>query len=335
MNSTPANSTPLPPLQPFTPGSSAATPAPIALTRSKPRRRLSSNVVGVSDRRRLLQMLQNVEEVSPGSDGTSEAGETPSIRSQDEAHLEHLSSTRICMDEDKELLIHQALPAFENTLLRFVQALSKYDFRQDLAETLMETETQFCEAVDELVEHQQAAQTIAALERVSEGLDDKIREMIRKLAECRRELRNYQPNNENQSTLSSADLLTYATRIANFTTAPPYFRERPEHSKLPWPIEDEMRKGLLALMEVGKDKTELGELADPEKFAHTTANGAAPNGAAPVANGVAQNHNNGYAMERRLSTGYGSENDGDTNMNGRGGLAGLDIFDDDDDDDDD
>lgn len=321
------NSTPLPPLQPFTPGSSAATPAPIALARSKPRRRLSSNVVGVQDRRKLLQMLQHVEEASP--EAGSETGE-----SADDMHLEHLSSARICLDEEKELLVHQALPAFESTLLRFVQTLSKYEFRQDLAEMLMDTETQFCEAVDELVEHQQAAQTIAALECVSEGLDDKIREMIRKLAECRRELRNYSPANENQSSLSSSDLLTYATRIANFTTAPPYFQERPEHSKLPWPIEDEMRKGLLALMEVGKDKEELGELADPEKFAHVAANGTSQNGGG-MTNGVAQPHNNGHVMERRRSTGYGSDNDGDTNMNGRAGLAGLDIFDDDDDDDDD
>lgn len=173
----------------------------------------------------------------------------------------------------KKLTIKQSLSQFENVLAKLVKSVSKYQPSVELTEQLIQADAELTDSIAELVVHQQAALKLLRLRKVSAALDEQLNTLLVTLADCRRTLRALPRPDEkyvkaleqrdltkdlaiampdveplSQTRVSAKELLHYATKITKFTSAPPgYNRNQPEHANFPWPTEDEMRRGMLAL----------------------------------------------------------------------------------------
>lgn len=125
--------------------------------------------------------------------------------------------------------------------------------------------------------------------------------------------------------VSAKELLQYATKVTKFTSAPPgYNQAAPEHANFPWPTEDEMRRGVLALSAIAgtlnpKDESEVEPLVDSSTVsASTSATATTGKSAGTIsATGLEENSSkqqtggsNGISMapvHRRDSRDYGEQ----------------------------
>lgn len=275
--------------------------------------------------------------------------------------------------------IGQSLQKFENVLASLVESVAKFRPNVEIAKELIEADEELTDSITELVEHHHAAQQLLRLRKVSASLDEQLDTLLVTLADCRRTLRGlprpddkylkayeqYQKQQEHihegvngnvnhtvaasilvESTgplnprVSAQELLHYATKITKFTSAPPgYNQAAPEHANFPWPTEDEMRRGMLALSAIegtsdtpsNKDnnvtsKVETSTEEDTtSKFSHI-------NGTTETSNGVRM-----AAGRRNSLVDYGDNRPDAVNANETQispAQLDLDLFDPDDDDDD-
>ncbi|ODQ64010.1 hypothetical protein NADFUDRAFT_5457, partial [Nadsonia fulvescens var. elongata DSM 6958] len=174
--------------------------------------------------------------------------------------------------KDGRVNIEGALENFEFVLSQLIESISKFDPNTKYALNLVEADKQLSQEIENLVEHQEAARQIEDLEIVSNELDEQIRNTLRQLGECRKSLVSLPCFSEvhEQDEVRKVDakeLLFYATKITKFTSAPPgYNTNMPEHANFPWPTEDELRKGTLAISAMtARDTNIVKSKLKPEK----------------------------------------------------------------------
>lgn len=298
----------------------------------------------------------------------SQLGQYGSARN-DTQHLEDLTVETGTTKSGKTYTkptIRRSLLRFESVLANLVESVSKFRPSVEFAKELIEVDEELAVSIAELVEHQRTAQQLLRLRKVSISLDEQLNTLLVTLADCRRTLRGlprpdekYMKAFEQQELqnktgdkssmkaavfeaagplgprVSAQDLLHYATKITKFTSAPPgYNQQAPEHANFPWPTEDEMRRGMLALSAIA------GTLdVEPESTTKLVQKSAEPEASRP--SGQANGHgetSNGVGMGRRNSlVDYGDQRPDLLNANEGPSTAqlDLDLFDPDDDDDDD
>ncbi|KAK9452751.1 vitamin-D-receptor interacting mediator subunit 4-domain-containing protein, partial [Dipodascopsis uninucleata] len=198
-----------------------------------------------------------------------------------------------------KLAIFGALDDFEARTNNLLSALASYAPGSELARDLVSSDKTLSNAVNELMQHQKNCATIAQLEKISSSLDSQVNSILAALGEARKQLLSVTNAGSPESTNSTeetrpkvnfSELMTYATKISKFSTAPPGYPIPPawqEYSNsindrqadekkesaeernineqsataaaaapftaestsvpanLPWPAEDEMRRGVL------------------------------------------------------------------------------------------
>lgn len=270
----------------------------------------------------------------------------------------------------KKLTIKQSLQRFESVLANLVESVSKFRPSVQSAEELIAADDALVQSIAELVEHQLAAQNLVRLRKVSVALDEQLNSLLVTLADCRRTLRGLprphekylkayeqqkEANADPASTatvlaetvvslnprVSAQDLLNYATKITKFTSAPPgYNQAAPEHANFPWPTEDEMRKGMLALSAIA-GTSDTDKEAEPASTATTEkpADDASSSTATTAGTAPAASNGGGVAPERRRSSlvDYGNQRPdvGQPEPSATASKLDLDLFDPDDDDEED
>ncbi|KAF5102814.1 hypothetical protein DV451_001704 [Geotrichum candidum] len=239
-----------------------------------------------------------------------------------------------------------SLDKFEKVLAGLVESVARFRPSPELAQKLIDVDVELSESLEELARQHKATQRLKKLRKTSEALDEQLNTLLVTLADCRRTLRALPKPDEkvmkehstnaglikHEKGVFAKDLLRYATKITKFTSAPPGYQTAPEHANLPWPTDDEMRRGVLALSAI----TGISEEAQP-----TTDKEEAPVPEAPKASssepesdsksGAPLQEANGFAERRNSITRFGEE---DTSVAPTTHLD-LDLFDPDDDDDDD
>jgi mediator of RNA polymerase II transcription subunit 4 len=161
--------------------------------------------------------------------------------------------------ENEPLNVFSSVNEFESALSNLIDSISTFKPNEEHAERLIEADLRFSSSVEDLVQHQQIGKQIKQVKAVSDELDNQLNALLVGLSDCRRSL-NSVPNLAQEELIKSGlgknyrkqvpadELLKYATRITKFTHAPPgYDPNIPEHANLPWPTEDELRRGVLAM----------------------------------------------------------------------------------------
>lgn len=144
--------------------------------------------------------------------------------------------------------MEQYINELESHIDELVRRISQLEKLDDLPEKFKSLDRRLVSEIQTLREYYNACKTIEELQKDSQELDDSIDTLLLKLAYSRRELMNL-PSVEviENKKVDSEDVLDYAARIARFTRQTP----GPAGSAvLPWPGEDQLRKGMLATLAV-------------------------------------------------------------------------------------
>lgn len=186
--------------------------------------------------------------------------------------------------------IENALKRYELALSSLVDSLAKFTPDEKWAHELLASDRYLNESIVQLKEHYKAGLTIDQLRETSYVLDKKLGLMLLGLTDGRQQLKQIEADVEtgagdqgNERPISAEKLINYATKITKFTHAPPGYNPGlpNEHANYPWPSEDELRRGVLALdaMNQTADKERYegsGEVQEkmvseaPVQVAHTT-----------------------------------------------------------------
>ncbi|ANB11386.1 Med4p [Sugiyamaella lignohabitans] len=182
-----------------------------------------------------------------------------------------------------KLRIQSSLPRLESAIGQLVDGLGKFTATPQQAQDVIDADNDLSIALEELLEHQEAGKTIQKLKKISAELDRQLNQVLLSLSESRRELqsalRNVDDSDDSRvaSPISANELLSYATKITKFTHPPPGYNPEVanEHANLPWPSEDGLRRGVLAMLaaDAEKDETALRQAStvktEPVKTEHT------------------------------------------------------------------
>ncbi|KAA8915735.1 hypothetical protein TRICI_002117 [Trichomonascus ciferrii] len=166
-----------------------------------------------------------------------------------------------------KLSIGRSLETYERIINELVESIGAFRPKKDLIPRLIEADGELFEAIDELAKHQEAGKKIKKLQSESDELSQKLNLIIIGLSDCRRQLQAL-PGRESirdhdEETVSAKELLKYATKITKFTHAPPgYDPQMPEHANFPWPTEDELRRGTMALLAMNSEEDENLQAVD-------------------------------------------------------------------------
>lgn len=158
--------------------------------------------------------------------------------------------------------IGHSLSVFETALTNLLESVGNFSPSIELANSVIDADKSLDEAIDELVVQQQACDKIESLQQESDELNQQLNKILVELSNCRRSLSSLpvlfsgesdgtgssKESNDTNFSLTAGNLLEYANKITKFTRAPPgYNPEMPEYANFPWPNEDELRKGVLAM----------------------------------------------------------------------------------------
>ncbi|ODV75530.1 Med4p CYBJADRAFT_166258 [Cyberlindnera jadinii NRRL Y-1542] len=215
-----------------------------------------------------------------------------------------------------QLPISQNLDEFEVTLQSLLTSISRYSPSVSDAEKLLEIESRLTVSLDNIIAHQRAGLDIDSLEQQSSILDSNCREIIIGLSDCRKKLMALpsleRVQNEKKSMydeqIKAEDLLSYAMKLAKFTTAPATFDSGAiGPNNFIWPAEDSLRRGMLAIASLNEDEL-LGIKPDVSKDGENN-----------------KGEEDESTQNRRGSFGaYGGNDDGDDGANV---IEDLDLFD--------
>lgn len=246
----------------------------------------------------------------------------------------------------KKPTVAGSLDKFERILAGLVESVAKFRPSPELAQKLIDVDFELSESLEELERQHKATQRLKKLRKTSEALDEQLNMLLVTLADCRRTLRALPKPDEKvmkeQSTnaglikhekgVFAKDLLSYATKITKFTSAPPGYQMAPEHANLPWPTDDEMRRGVLALSAIAGTSEELQQVA--AKKDNSLLDSSKDHSREPESEGKPELHSqnvNGLEVRRNSITKFGDEESAPAPTT----HLDLDLFDPDDDDDDD
>lgn len=147
--------------------------------------------------------------------------------------------------------VKNAFEGMEAALVSLVEGVGKFNVKDDMGVKIVASERELSEAICEILEHQRICDELAVLQKETENLDNDIHHILVGLSDARRKLlaipTKKKSNKSNK--VGAQDLLDYSTKITKFTHAPPgYDSEQPDNANLPWPSEDELRRGSMALL---------------------------------------------------------------------------------------
>lgn len=172
-----------------------------------------------------------------------------------------------------QLPISKNLDAFEQTLSSLLTSISKYTPNVADAEKLVEINKEVTASLEDIIAHQRLGLDIDSLEAQSAKVDKNCGEILVGLADCRKKLaalpsleKTLQEEKRMKETNINADeLLTYAMKLAKFTTAPPTFDAGSiGPNNFIWPAEDMLRRGMLAISSLNSAKL-LGEESEQKE----------------------------------------------------------------------
>lgn len=145
--------------------------------------------------------------------------------------------------------INEAVNNYELALNELVEGIGGFKPNVETAEKLITANDELLSEIETLKLHQKYGQQIDKLKKESDELDRQLNSLLIGLSDCRRELMALPSTSEEEMTQVNAnELLSYAAKITKYTRAPlSYTIKNREHSNLPWPTEDEMRRGVLAM----------------------------------------------------------------------------------------
>lgn len=166
-----------------------------------------------------------------------------------------------------KLRIGKSLEAYEKIINELVESIGSFRPRKELIPRLIEADSELFDAIDELGKHQEAGKEIKKLQNESDELSQKLNLIIIGLADCRRQLQalpgRESIRDQDEETVSANELLKYATKITKFTHAPPgYDPQMPENGNFPWPTEDELRRGAMALLAMNSEEDQNLQAVD-------------------------------------------------------------------------
>lgn len=209
--------------------------------------------------------------------------------------------------------VKKAFEGMEGALVSLVEGVGKFNVRDDMGLEIVGSERELSEAICEILEHQKMCEELRVLQKETENLDSDIHHILVGLSDARRKLLAIptRKNPTNSNKVGAQDLLDYSTKITKFTHAPPgYDSEQPDNVNLPWPSEDELRRGSMALLAAE------GELESDGKSAN--ANNTGESGE------TAKN----FARQRRRSSlvTYGEKPVIEVPSSNKGAILDLDLF---------
>lgn len=155
------------------------------------------------------------------------------------------------------------LDRVENQLAGLVDSISKYQPIEEYAQQLKCLDEESVEQMEILRKHYDACKKLENLQLESAKLDQKINDKLVELADCRKVLESTLNDDDDLvkefTSLDVEELLDYAMKISRFTR-----KQIGSEGSLPWPTEDQIRRGMLATLAVqnGHSMTEEEETAD-------------------------------------------------------------------------
>lgn len=140
-----------------------------------------------------------------------------------------------------------------------VSRISHLEKLEDQPSKIAALDSEFVEQVTYIKQQLEAGRELERLRNEGMQLDNSINNILMELAQCRRDLEQYPNETEPQQNkkVSESDLLEYATKITKFTKKMP----GADMNLLPWPAEDQLRRGMLATLtiqgEAGTDDMDM------------------------------------------------------------------------------
>ncbi|KAK9480989.1 vitamin-D-receptor interacting mediator subunit 4-domain-containing protein [Lipomyces japonicus] len=135
--------------------------------------------------------------------------------------------------KSSSLAVVGALDEFESKMTELITSVGRYAPATTAAKELVAADLNLSIAVDQLLKYQENKAFIQKLSKLSSDLDSQINKLLLVLADARAELitipsaRQQQQSSEPKSKINYSELLTYATKISKFTSAPPGFNPPP------------------------------------------------------------------------------------------------------------
>lgn len=129
-----------------------------------------------------------------------------------------------------------------------VSRISHLEKLEDQPSKIAALDSEFVEQVTYIKQQLEAGRELERLRNEGAQLDNAMNNILMELAQCRRDLEKYPDETEPQQNkkVSESDLLEYATKITKFTKKMP----GADMNLLPWPAEDQLRRGMLATLTI-------------------------------------------------------------------------------------
>ncbi|PRT53248.1 Mediator of RNA polymerase II transcription subunit 4 [Wickerhamiella sorbophila] len=155
------------------------------------------------------------------------------------------------------------LEQLEEEITTLVDRISHYQPIEECSRSILQLDRDAVAALEELREHYNACRRLEALKVESAQLDNEINETLVGLSECRKLLETKPVHDKAGEPIAADVLLNYATKITRFT------KKLPGIEVLPWPTEDQIRKGMLATLAVQRQEEQLEQAQEADELEET------------------------------------------------------------------
>lgn len=151
------------------------------------------------------------------------------------------------------------LNRLESQFSAFVTCISHFESISDFPAEFETLDKELVAQVAELRQHYSACKRKEILKQEGEILDQKVNSILIELAQFREELESSPssaPVPEDNVAVNTQDLLDYSSKITRFTKRLP---GSAEVGILPWPAEDQLRRGMLATLTIQEENAPFEE----------------------------------------------------------------------------
>lgn len=148
------------------------------------------------------------------------------------------------------------LEQLEAEISALVDKISHYQPIEDCSKRIFQLDLDAVQAFEELRQHYDACKRLENLKLESSQLDKEINETLVGLSDCRKLLETTSIADDPSDPVAADVLLNYATKITRFT------KRLPGGDVLPWPTEDQIRKGMLATVAVQRQEQAAAAAAE-------------------------------------------------------------------------
>lgn len=161
-------------------------------------------------------------------------------------------------DELSKVKIYSDLTQYEEVLAQLVASVDNFKPDVEVAKKLIEVDKGLFDSVNSFTEYDKIDRELKRLQKESDDLDEKTRNILETLNDCYNALNALpmleQVEFERQTILdqrkkiNSSVLLEYGTKLSKFTKIPPTMdKAATGPNNFIWPAEDALRRGMLAL----------------------------------------------------------------------------------------